>query len=315
MNPEITQRLIRLFGSPKKLFSSIAELEFNCPECDEGKNKYNLNVNIAKNVYHCWACDRSGGLKKLFKIYGTSDDVASVRTAQSRLRQARTTVEVNGFIPTSIQIAPSETVSLLDVPHSIHHLAAKKYLVDRGITEELIQKWDICYSEFGRTKFRVVIPYINNKKQWEFYVARAFYDSIKPKYRNPTGVAKNEVIFGEDKVNWKIPLVIVEGVFDSLVLYNAIPLLGSSVKGHKKLLSKIIKNSTPIILCLDQDAWNKQRQIYSYLTSFGIKVKIIQLEEAKDLSEAYVTLGKKYVIDLIRSSTSPDPIDLIKFNK
>ena len=64
-----------LFGKEKHFYQSKGQVSFNCPYCDDGKNKGNLEININEHVYKCWSCAETNGthgvLGKLIDIFGT----------------------------------------------------------------------------------------------------------------------------------------------------------------------------------------------------------------------------------------------------
>jgi len=146
----------------------------------------------------------------------------------------------------------------------------------------------------------------------EYFVARDIFDTQKLKYKNPQS-RKAEIIFGEKFVDWSKPVVLTEGVFDALVLYNAVPLLGSKISGHKKLLMKIFENKTPIILGFDEDDAGKLAniEIGKYLLNLGVSIYSIKGNEYGDLAKAYEIAGKEYIIGLIRKAQPFDELDLI----
>ena len=74
VNDEIVDLLKEVLGKPKKYYESRGQISFNCPECDDGRNKGNLEININLGVYKCWSCgdmnDMHGPLGKLLDRYG-----------------------------------------------------------------------------------------------------------------------------------------------------------------------------------------------------------------------------------------------------
>ena len=75
VNDEIVDLLKEVLGKPKKYYENRGQISFNCPECDDGRNKGNFEVNINYGVYKCWSCgeenDTHGTLGKLFDKYGS----------------------------------------------------------------------------------------------------------------------------------------------------------------------------------------------------------------------------------------------------
>ena len=77
---DIFNIVTRTFGAPKKKNMLTGQISVDCPVCDSGHHKGNLEINIAKNIYSCWSCrDSSDGVKGmdirwLIKKYGSLDD-------------------------------------------------------------------------------------------------------------------------------------------------------------------------------------------------------------------------------------------------
>jgi DNA primase len=125
------------------------------------------------------------------------------------------------------------------------------------------------------------------------------------KYKNPTA-SKNVVAF-EFHINWKHPLVLVEGVYDAIaVKRNAIPLLGKTIPN--KLLQQIYAhNVKQIYLALDTDALSATADIASLLVQNGLEVRLVPLD-GKDPSE----IGFSRMVDLIKQAKPLSFADLIK---
>jgi hypothetical protein len=72
---EILVELLReILGDEKMHYEHRGQISFNCPVCDDDRNKHNLEVNYFDCVYKCWSCDDSegthGNLGKLFDKFG-----------------------------------------------------------------------------------------------------------------------------------------------------------------------------------------------------------------------------------------------------
>lgn len=303
---QLVELLSEMFGLPRKYTHSQQNVPFCCPRCDNGTKKYNLEVNVSKGVFHCWSCGYKGKLIRLFYDYGQSRQLTIVQALPIFDKKSNNLVVSATPGPKStdekrISIGPHRSLSV-SWNDSIHYLAAKQYLKNRGINDYLISKWDISYSEHGPNKFRIIIPSRSEDGKLEYYIARSFYDYVKPKYKNPP-VPKQQIIFGESFIDWNRTVVITEGVFDSIVALNAVPILGTEIHSHKKLISKIKKYNTPVIVCLDYDAWNKSKDIYKILCDFDIDVSIAKVpKEYGDLSSAFRTGGKRAILDILDSA-------------
>jgi len=307
-NKKLASLLAEIFGLAKKFGHGQVEVEYNCPHCDAGRGKYNLAVNTDLGKFQCWACGYKGLVDKLLWDFGNE--------RQTKVWQG---IRLGIDLDSGNSDDKSDPLVLtgfrslrVEWKDSLVYRAAMRYLRLRGIGKDLIDKWDICYSESGRYCDRVIIPSKALDGKIEYFVARDIFDTQKLKYNNPPS-EKSTVIFGEKFIDWGKPVVLTEGAFDALVLYNSVPLLGSKIDGHKKLLKKIFENKTPIILGFDEDKAGKSANIRvgKYLLNLGVSVYSIQNNEHGDLAKAYEVGGKEYIVGLIRNAQPFDELDML----
>ena len=137
-----------------------------------------------------------------------------------------------------------------------------------------------------------------------YFIARSFYKDEKYAYKNPP-ISKN-IIPLENQINWNLPIVLVEGIFDAVaVKRNAIPLFGKFIP--KKLIDAIYLNGVKTIyIMMDADA---QKQALYYVNLFkkqGINAINIP-PQGKDPSE----MGFEMNIELIKTSKKTTYKDII----
>lgn len=267
---------------------SSNEALFSCPFCNHHKKK--LSINISKNAWKCWVCDTSG--KKVFSLIRRFGE-------QSQLNQwikLDKTIRIDDFDQQILDLftnkkkkkicidLPSDYLFLGrgDLPHGSY--AALKYLRDRGVTKEQINKYKIGYCGHGEYENRIIIPSFDEDGDCNYFIARSYY-SDSYKYKNPP-IAKSQMVFNELLIDFKKPVTIVEGVFDALRAgYNAIPVLGSTL-GKKSLLRKrIVENNSEVYLALDSDAKKKQARIIENLLKDNIRVSVIDTSGYEDIAE------------------------------
>ena len=130
---------------------------------------------------------------------------------------------------------------------------ARAYLDQRGITTEDIIKYNIGYCETGKYKNSVIIPSYDSKGRINYFISRSFEKDPARKYNAPS-CNKNELIGLEYFINWKVPVILCEGIFDAIALKrNAIPLFGKSIP--KALMMKLVQSDVKTVyLALDKDA-------------------------------------------------------------
>jgi len=305
-NKKLVDLISELFGYPRRYDHGIVETEFNCPKCDNNRNKFNLVVNTDNLVFHCWACGYRGKTKKLFYDYGTTEQQSRYSSIIFGLEITPSTGKI---IEESLSLGSFRSLKV-EWKDSLNYKAAMKYLMDRKIDDKLIDKWDICYAENGKYADRIIVPSRALDGRVEYFIARSFFND-KFKYKNPKS-RKSTVIFGDKFIDWKKPVILTEGVFDAMVLYNAVPILGTSIKGNTKLLKTIMKNKTPIIIGFDDDkvGIDARNRTAKYLKNLGVDIYIIKDNCYNDLAEAYQKAGKKYIIQLIRSAKQYDELEM-----
>lgn len=310
-NPGLISLLSEILGFPKSSSKGKADLEFNCPYCDEGKNKFNLFIKLDSMIFHCWACGFKGKVHRLLNKFGSD-----------RQREEFKLISPDNVRPVQKQKEekPQEIISLSSFrslkykwPNSLNYIAAIKYLKQRNIDQELIERWDICYSEEGKYKNRIIIPSRSLDGKLEYFVSRDFYGTSKQKYLNPR-IDKENLIFGEKFIDWNKPIILTEGVFDAIVCYNAIPILGTNLKVYKRLVKKLIQNKSTVILGFDADKTGKEKEIKvaRFLISIGCNVYILpksKYNEFNDLSQIYNNSGRTGIVTLIKSAQPFDELD------
>jgi DNA primase len=272
--------LTELFGNPSSVGN---EYLFFCPKCKHHKKK--LSVNLDKDKFKCWICDIAGSNLRLIKRYGNMQhqriwsEMAGVVDLldYDKLFSPQEEVEEQEEIK-----LPNEFISLCNRDHTLTSLKPRRYLKERGITQEDILMWKIGYCVSGEHKDRVVIPSFDNEGKVNYYVARTYDNSFK-KYTNPN--VSKDIVFNELYVDWSSDVVIVEGVFDAIKATNAIPILGSTLRENSKLFHSIVKNDPAIYLALDPDAEKKAERLIADLLDYDVEVYKIPVPSNKDVGD------------------------------
>lgn len=301
-NRDLVNLLSEIFGFPRKYDHGLVEVEFNCKKCDQGRNKFNMVVNTNNHVFHCWACGYKGKVEKLIYDYGNEYH----KSQYKKINKHEIIISVDEKEDLSIGAFRTLKVKWND---SLNYNAAMNYLKKRKIGMNIISKWDIGYSESGKYRNRIIIPSKTKDGRVEYFIARTFFDE-NPKYKNPK-VEKSKIIFGEKFINWNSPIFLTEGIFDAMVLYNSIPILGTSIYNNKRLLEKIQLNKSTVILAFDNEPEAKRKQIKTakYLRNLGIKVYMIGDSCYNDISEANQIGGKSQLIEMIEKSREFDELE------
>ncbi len=253
---------------------------FNCPFCHHHKPKLEVNFTENKkgyNPWHCWVCNKKGRyLSTLFKKVD-----ASYEKIQELKSLVKTGFEVNEVVTKKDLKLPKELLPILGSKDIIakHALA---YLKNRGITKDDIEKYNIGYCEGGRYAKMIIIPSYDSQGNLNYFTGRSFEKDPYVKYRNPE--VSRDIVPNEYLINWNLPLVICEGMFDAIAIKrNAIPLLGKNIQSTlmKKIVTSTIKK---IYIALDKDAQKQSLDFCKKFIDEGKEVYLVELED-KDPSE------------------------------
>ena len=270
---------------------------FYCPFCNHRKPKLEINLHTneeGKNFWECWVCQTKG------------------QSIRSLLRQLKTprdqAIEILKYVPRG-STTEYRQLSIIELPKEYKLLeeatstsvianSIKKYLYARGLTDFDFIKYRIGYCTSGEYGGRVIIPSYSQSGSLNFFVARS-YDGNYFKYKNPE--ASKDIIFFENFINWDVPIILCEGVFDAMAIKrNAIPLLGKSISTslYKKIITSSLKD---VYVALDEDAKDRAIEISEQLLNQGKRVFNVRMFD-KDPSD----MGFEAFTKLIQSAEELD---------
>ena len=288
----IVEIISEFLGEPKKVYENTSQVSWNCPVCDEGGNKGNLEVNIEKSLFHCWSCGdyegTHGSLGKLFDKFGNKKQkklyhVLKPETIVKRERKKKTLKLPDRFT----QFKDSSKVYPI-------RRQAMNYLNSRGITDDMIERYGIGFCDNGDHAGRIVIPSYNKKGELNYYIARSWDPMSRAKYKNPEA-EKDKIIFWENLIDWNKDIFLVEGAFDGLFLDNVIPMLGKHMS--ELLFETIYMNAkSNVIICLDADAWQNAVKLYHELKGGELwgRIKLVKLPDNKDIADLRGEIKDEY---------------------
>ena len=279
----ILEILHDILGEEKRHYESRGQISFNCVECDDEGNKGNLEINYFSHVWKCWSCcdvnDTHGTLGKLIDRYGTKKQKKLYNLTQPEEDNPQQKKPNKVKLPDGYKKF-SEVSQVYPVRRQ-----AMNYLKNRGITDEMVEKYQIGFCDTGDHNGRIIIPSYNKKNELNYYISRSWDPNSRYKYKNPIA-PKDEIIFWENIIDWSKDIYLVEGVFDGLFLPNSIPMLG---KHMSQLLFEEIYNNAKgdIVICLDADAWSNSSKLYHELNGGSLygRIKIIKLIDDKDVCD------------------------------
>ncbi len=142
----------------------------------------------------------------------------------------------------------------------------------------------------------IIIPSYDYLGKLNYFTARSFEKEPYIKFRNPD--SSRNIIPNEHLINWNLPLVLCEGMFDAIAIKrNAIPLLGKNIQSNlmKKIVTSTVKK---IYIALDTDAIKQAIRFAEEFINEGKEVYLVELK-GKDPSE----MGFNHFTKLIQNTT------------
>jgi DNA primase len=240
-----------------------------------GKNGTSFNVDVDKNVFHCFSeCGGGNVLDLVMKIEGCTIREAGEKLADwfglswTRRRKGESTPQ-----PTN-SIAPKPAAAA----HTSERVGAERanpplerplkdlnpdhpYLVERGLTVPTIKTFGIGYCTRGLMRGRIAIPIHDEHGDLVAYAGRAVDGALaaeKGKYRLPDGFKKSFVLFNLHRAIQSADrhLILVEGFFDCFRATqagfpNVVALMGSTLSEPQEQL--LLAHADRLTLFFDGD--------------------------------------------------------------
>ena len=314
------------------------QYQFPCPNCVERDGwmearKYNLEVNLQKQVFKCWKCcsideHMSGSIIKLIRMHGNDKLLQEYKDVIHEIRNSEL-YKINftsGDFNIDTSVIEREELKL---PSSYkpfkkdgkNNYGALKYLKDRGIGWDIIERYKIGYTEREeenkKGSFRIIIPSYNAIGELNYWVGRDYLPKSdkfpsRVKYDNPK-VEKKNIIFNEEKLQWDADITLVEGPFDHIVVPNSVPLLGKALNKEYKLYWDLItKANANVNIMLDADAFSTVKELYKFLNHGRLygKIRYIPMEGDEDPSSLYQSGGYKKIVEHLRNAQQIDEVYL-----
>ena len=255
---------------------------YHCPLCNHHKPKLEVNLTEnkeGKNPWHCWACDSRGTtIYNLFKQIKV--DPSKITELSSLVTTSKSIKEIQVINEVAL---PPEYINLYDA--DLGDLMARHalfYLKKRNVTKYDVLKYNIGYCKEGLYKNMIIIPTYDNNGKLNYFSARSFEKDPYVKYRNPS--VSRDIIPNEHLINWNIPIILCEGLFDAMAIKrNVIPLLGKNIQSNlmKKIVTSLVDK---IYIALDRDAIKQALRFCEMLLAEGKEVYLVDLQD-KDPSE------------------------------
>jgi DNA primase len=258
---EAVLRYYQVPGLRKQRHQLIGRCPIHC-----GQRVDSFRASLAKNVFHCFACQASGNVLH----FVAAMEECSIRQAALRLQQwfslgapgrgplgpampARRSVPNGKLVREKEGRNPPLPFALTGVNPS------HPYLVERGVDWATAVEFGVgFYAGPGLLSGRIVIPIANARGETVAYAGRAV-DGSQPKYKLPAGFRKGLELFNLHRASatGSRTVIVVEGYFDCLQAHQAglpwvVALMGSSLSAEQE--ASLLERFDRVILLLDGDA-------------------------------------------------------------
>lgn len=272
--------LINKVFNDKGQETAKGNFSYHCPKCNHHKRKLEINLNQDSSsfgTFNCWVCNfKSKSPKPLLKIFKVHPEISEQIIKIFKIKGSNKEEEnIKKLTSLPVEFKP---FWIKNTKSKIYN-QGKNYLSSRGLNSADIIKYNIGYCEEGLYQNKIIFPSYDSNNIPNFFVTK---DILTERYKNPD--YSRDIIFFENLINWKEPIVLCEGVFDAITIKrNAIPLLGKVMSNT--LLKKIFEEGVKkIYLSLDSDAFKSQLKICEMLLNEGIDIYWVNLD-AKDPNE------------------------------
>ena len=177
MNIELIQLIDKVLNSKGQSLSKTNEYMWWSPFVTHHKPK--LQVNIQTGKWHCWVSNQGGhNLFQLLKQVGA--DRSQYKELNEILGSSYSVSNKKEDKPTIVTL-PKEYKSLSIEDGSIQQLHALKFLMERGLSEHDILKYNIGYCVSGLYQNRIIIPSYDSNGQLNYFVNLSFCIFTIPK--------------------------------------------------------------------------------------------------------------------------------------
>lgn len=185
------------------------QYQFPCPHCIEkyGQQeafKYNLEVSFSNGgVYNCWKCSSEGddtmhgSIKKLIRLFGNGDLLQEYLNIIRSIKDSKLyRLDLNDFDTSIIEREALRLPSSFKLfkKDGKNNYGALKYLENRGIGWDIIEKYKLGYTEKDtdnrKGSYRIIIPSYDVSSELNYWVGRDYLPKSdkftrRLKYDNP----------------------------------------------------------------------------------------------------------------------------------
>lgn len=257
-----------------KKSNNPSEILIKCTSGEHVDKDPSLSYNLEKDMFHCWSCGFKGGKRKFLESIGIVSDITFETKQSFKIQKLKN--KIQKLMESNECNMPTE------------YRGWKKGF--RGIDEKTVKEFEMfTTTEMGFEDY-ICIP-IYQFDKLKFIEGRYRFNSKnKPKYsRKPAGTNVSNIAFPLDKLEDKSKVIIVEGIFDMLNLWqhgikNVLCVFGTQNFNEQKvkLFDDIGIRNVQIMFDGDAAGQSAASKVRNLLTKNNISSSIIKMPLGKD---------------------------------
>lgn len=250
------------------------EIGLRCTSGNHADNSPSMMYNLEKDIFQCWSCGFKGTKRKFLQSIGINTDIPFDSKQPFKILKLKN--KLNDLIFEDKVIVPEDARKVKGTFRNIKSETLEKF--EAFFTEQMGLEDYICFpvSQFGKIRF------IEGRNR--------FNKSEKPKYyRRPAKARSADMLYPLDMIKDKSQLILVEGLFDMLNMWdkgyeNTVCVFGANNFNKPKLdvLDKIGTTFVEILFDGDEAGKNGAKRISEMLDKRFIQSKIINLPKDTD---------------------------------
>ena len=279
------EQVLQHYGLLDQFKRSGDSLSGSCP-IHEGSNPTQFRVSVSKNLWNCFSECKSGGnsLDFIAKMEDVTIHAAALKAIDwfgldaeamktnskdadnaPNGSRAKDTGSEQKTASKPATPAPEKDTPNKPLGFRLEKLnPAHPYLETRGLTPETIAEFGLGYCAKGMMAGRIAIPIHNVEGKVVAYAGRIPEEPAgdTAKYKLPPGFRKSLELFNIDRATKEPPekpLVLVEGFFDCMKLYQqgyrkVVALMGSTMSPAQEALVRTYTTTvSQVVVMLDED--------------------------------------------------------------
>ena len=277
--------LLNTRGITYKKTNNPVEILLSCTSGEHEDNTPSLSLNLEKNIFHCWSCGFSGGTTKFLESIGEVVRLSVESKQPYKIKKLKS--KIQRIIECDEIELPSERRMFIKEFKGIKSSTLKEF--QAFTTQQLQLQNYICFPiyQFGKLK------YIEGRLN--------ISSSIQSKYyRQPTHAGTAEILFPLDKIRNTNSVILVEGIFDLLNMWqlgyhNTLCIFGATNFNRKKLeiLDRIGVTKVDIMMDSDIPGQIASDKIAALLDTKNIYGRVITLPLGKDPGDIILNEAKE----------------------